>query len=78
MLRSHIYQATLKLALAVCLRRPESAETWVSRCQKLQKGAQHEQCTIEQVLPEEKSEWEETISDQEQEDVEQEVTFSPP
>ena len=36
---------------------------------KATKSAQCEQCTIEHVLPEETSEWEETSSDQEQEDV---------
>ena len=45
---------------------------------KATKGAQHEQHTIEHVPPEETTEWEETSSDQEQEDVEQEVTFRPP
>ena len=35
---------------------------------KATKGAQHEQCTIEYVLPEEINEQEETSSDQEQED----------
>ena len=41
------------------------------------KSAQHEQDTIEHVLPEETSKQEETSSDQEQ-DVEQKVTHSPP
>ena len=45
---------------------------------KASKSAQHEQHTIEQVLAKEISEQEETSSDQEQEDLEQEVTFSPP
>ena len=46
---------------------------------KATKSAQHEQCIIENiVLPEGTSEQKETSSDQEQEDVEQEVTFSPP
>ena len=45
---------------------------------KATKSAQCEQCNIGQVLPEEICQWEETSSDQEQEDVEQEVTFSPP
>ena len=44
---------------------------------KATKTAQHEQCTIEHVLPEETSEQEETSSDQEQEDIEQEVILSP-
>ena len=44
---------------------------------KASKCAQHEQHTIEQVLPEETSEQEETSSDQEQEDVDQEVFFQP-
>ena len=41
------------------------------------RSAQCEQCTIEHVLPEETSDQEETSSNQEQ-DVEQEVTISPP
>ena len=45
---------------------------------KASKSAQHEQYTTEQVLPEEISEQEETSSDKDQEDVEQEVSFSPP
>ena len=45
---------------------------------KATKSAQHEQHTIEHVLPEEKSDKKETSSDQEQEDVKQEVTVSPP
>ena len=45
---------------------------------KATKSAQHEQCIIEHVLPEDTSDQEETSSDQEQEDVEQEVTLSPP
>ena len=45
---------------------------------KATKSAQHEQCTIQHVHPEETSDQEEASSDQEQEDVEQEVTFSPP
>ena len=44
---------------------------------KATKSAQHEQHTIEHVLPEETSDQEETSSDQEQ-DVEQEFTLSPP
>ena len=40
-------------------------------------SVQHEQCIIEHVLPEETSDQEETSSDQEQE-VKQEVTLSPP
>ena len=40
-------------------------------------NAQHEQCTIEHILPEGTSDQEEASSDQEQKDVEQEVTFSP-
>ena len=44
---------------------------------KAMKSAQHEQWTIENVLPEETSDQEETSSDQEQE-IEQEVTLSPP
>ena len=43
------------------------------------KSVQHYQCTIENVvLPEETSEQEEISSDQEQEDIEQEVTIIPP
>ena len=45
---------------------------------KATKSAQCEQHTIEYVLLEETSEQEETSSDQEQEDVEQEITISPP
>ena len=46
---------------------------------KATKSAQHEQHIIENVvLPEETSEREETSSDQEQEDVEKEVTICPP
>ena len=45
---------------------------------KTLKSAQHEQCTIKHVHPEETSEQKETGSDQEQENVEQDVTLSPP
>ena len=45
---------------------------------KTTKSSQHEQQTIGHVLPEETSDQEETSSDQEQENVEQEVTVSPP
>ena len=45
---------------------------------KATKSAQCVQHTIEHVLPEETSDQEETSSDQEQENVEKEVTLSPP
>ena len=45
---------------------------------KATKSVQHEQHTIEYVLPEEISEQEEASSDQEQDDIEQEVIISPP
>ena len=76
-MRSQDYQATLQLAsVCICLKRPASAESL--KIPKPTKIAQHEQCTIEHVLPEKTSEQEEKSSDQEQEDVEQEVTISPP
>ena len=57
----------------------ETCKCWNQslKMSKATKHSQHEQHTIEYVLPEETSEQQETSSDQEQ-DVEQEVTISPP
>ena len=79
-LKSQAYQATLQLA-SVCVyvvKRPASAETRVSRCQKLQKVPSMKSAPLNVSFQKRLVYQEEKSSDQEQENVEQKVTISAP